>query len=240
MEGLERVALRPDLHVLADVHECGHVRMARSQRPGHHRTHVGSRHREGRRVAGVPVILVAGVKDEAQVSQTVTPDQGGPVHHPGQAVQAAGELDAVHHRVDGGKGAQHPFRLETRFERGVALGIEGLGLRHAPGHPEQNHGVGPGRQGRRRQEPRLRSSPGRQSRGGELEESPAIEAFRRVWTQVPHGGFSALPDRSGSPLMLRTPPAASQAHGMLVWSWLWSWRPWWNTAWSSDPPTKAW
>ena len=34
MEGLERVALRPDLHVLPDVHECGHVRMARPQRPG--------------------------------------------------------------------------------------------------------------------------------------------------------------------------------------------------------------
>ena len=211
VEGLERVALRTDLHVLPDVHEGGHVRTPGTQRASHHRPQVGSRHREGRRITGVPVILVAGVEDEPQVSQTVTANQGGPIHHLGQAVEAAGELDAVHHRVDGGKRAQHPFRLDARFERGVVLGVEGFGLSHASGHPEQNHGVGPSRQGWCRQKPWLRASPSRQGSGGKLEKPSSTQTVGTGWPGYPHGVFSASPDRSDSAPMLRIPPVGSQA-----------------------------
>ena len=33
-------------------------------------------------------------------------------------------------------------QAQARFERRVLLGIESLGLRHAAGHPQQDHGVG--------------------------------------------------------------------------------------------------
>ncbi len=43
------------------------------------------------------------------------------------------------------EGAQHAFGLHPGFEGRVALGVEGFGLGHAAGHPEDDDGVGGGR-----------------------------------------------------------------------------------------------
>ena len=69
-------------------------------------------------------------------------DQRAAVHDFGDALQARGELDVVDRGVDRREGAQHPLRLQAGFERRVALRIEGFGLGHAAGHPEQDEAVG--------------------------------------------------------------------------------------------------
>ena len=71
-------------------------------------------------------------------------DQRAAIHHARDAFQALRELDVVDRGVDRREGAEHLLGADARRERRVALRIEGLGLRHAAGHPQHDDGVGRG------------------------------------------------------------------------------------------------
>ena len=107
-----------------------------------------------RHVAGVPVVLMARVEDEAEVGGLEGADQRAAVHDLGDAFQALRDFDVVDGGVDGGEGAEDAFGADAGLEGGVAFGVEGFGLRHAAGHPEDDDGVGCGGRGsaRRRSE----------------------------------------------------------------------------------------
>ena len=68
---LHRVAFAADFQVLADVDERRNLRIARPQRARDHRAHVRRGHRLRRRVAGVPVKLMARVQDESQIADAM-------------------------------------------------------------------------------------------------------------------------------------------------------------------------
>ena len=50
-------------------------------------------------------------------------------------------MDAIEDGGDRRKSREHFVALETGLVRGVTFGIEGFGLSHATGHPEQNDRV---------------------------------------------------------------------------------------------------
>ena len=76
-------------------------------------------------------------------------------------LQPLRELDVVDGRVDGRERAEHVARSARRRERRVALRIEGLGLRHAAGHPQHDDRVGGGLRRRRRDAARPAAARGR-------------------------------------------------------------------------------
>ena len=137
-----RGAFGADLQVLANRDEGGHRRILRSERPRDDRAEMGHRHRLRRDVAGVPVILVPRVKDEAQVRGGERADHRAAIDDLANPLETLSELDLIDGRVDGRKRAEDPLDRHARRERRVRLGIERLGLRHAAGHPEEDHGVG--------------------------------------------------------------------------------------------------
>ena len=95
-------------------------------------------------VASVPLKLVARVQNEAQVAGPVGADQRAAVQDARDLLQALRNLYAIHRGLDRRKRAQHAIRFQARFIGCVALGVEGFGLRHAAGHPQQDDGVGGG------------------------------------------------------------------------------------------------
>ena len=64
---LQRADLARALDRLADGDERRHVRVPRPERPRDHGADVRHRHRLRRDVAGVPVVLVPRVQDEAEI-----------------------------------------------------------------------------------------------------------------------------------------------------------------------------
>ena len=82
---------------------AGTVGIARSERFGYHRAQVRHGERLRRDVAGVPVILMPGVQNEAKVGRLEGADEGAAVHYVCYALEALGDLDVVHRGVDRGK-----------------------------------------------------------------------------------------------------------------------------------------
>lgn len=66
-----------------------------------------------RRVAGVPLILVARVQDETKIAGGVAADQRASIHDAGNSLQPLRELDVVDRRVDGRKRAEHLIRPQA-------------------------------------------------------------------------------------------------------------------------------
>ena len=129
---------------LADVDKCRNRRVLRSANLGDPRPDVRGGHGLRRNVPGVPVVLVTGVEDITQVGNDVRADQGPSVQDLGDMLQPLGDFHAVEHRVDRGEGAEDLLRRDADLERGVPLGIEGFGRRHAAGQPDQDERVGGG------------------------------------------------------------------------------------------------
>ena len=132
------------VQALADVDERGHGRVARAERAADDRADVRGGDGLWGGVAGVPVILVARVQDEPQVGRDRRADERRAVHDLGDVFEALRELDVVDDGVDGRESAEDLRGREAGFEGGVFLGVEGLRVRHAAGHPEDDDAVGGG------------------------------------------------------------------------------------------------
>ena len=98
----------------------------------------------GRDVSGMPMVLMAGMKDRAQIRLKSRADERSAVHDLGYVFQAFGDLQPVHVGVDRGKGAEDLAHVQAHLERMVALRIEGVGRGHPSGQPNQDAGVGLG------------------------------------------------------------------------------------------------
>jgi hypothetical protein len=85
---------------LPDVDEGGHRGIPRPERPRHDGADVRGRHGLRRRVAGVPLILMSRVENEAKVTGRVGPDECPAVDHARQPLETLREPDAVNGRVD--------------------------------------------------------------------------------------------------------------------------------------------
>ena len=127
MEGLQFLAF-PQVEPLANVDKGRHGGVAGPERPGNDRADVGRGDRLRGRVARVPLVLMARMLNETEIARSIGADQRGAVHHAGDVLQAGGELDTVHHRVDLREGAQYRPGFEARRKRSIALRIEGLGV----------------------------------------------------------------------------------------------------------------
>ncbi len=143
-EGLQLLDFAVPFEPLADVDERRDRRVLRPADLGDPRADVRRGHGLRRDVPGVPVVLVPRVEDVPQVGNDVRADQGAPVQDLGDVFQPLGDLHAVEHRVDGGERAEDLLRRDADLERGVPLGIERFGRRHAAGQPEQDERVGGG------------------------------------------------------------------------------------------------
>ena len=80
MERLEFLALS-DVEPLTDVDERWHGRVARAKRARNHRTDVRGGDGLRRRVAGVPLLLVARMQNEPEVAGLVGADERAAIHH---------------------------------------------------------------------------------------------------------------------------------------------------------------
>ena len=103
----------------------------------------GAATRLRRHVAGVPVILMPRVQDEAQVAGLEGADERAVVHHPGD-VAAAPPRCAGRPRVVGmeRKVEWTAFGLHAALERRVFLGVPRFRGGLAAGHPQEDQGVG--------------------------------------------------------------------------------------------------
>ena len=142
MKRFERRDLARPFDGLTDGDEGRHVGVLRTERLRDHRAQMRHRHRLRRDVAGVPVILMPRVQDEPEIGGVEGSDDGTAIDHARDLLEALCEPDVVHRRRDAGERTQHLVDSHARLERRVALRIERLGLRHAAGHPQHDHGVG--------------------------------------------------------------------------------------------------
>ena len=133
-----------DVEPLADVDERRHRRVARAKRAGDHRADVRGGDGLRRRVAGVPLVLVARVQNEPEVAGLVGADERAAIHHRANFLEPLGQLDVIHRRVDRREGAEHLAGREAFLERRVALGVKRLGVGHTAAHPEDDHAIGGG------------------------------------------------------------------------------------------------
>ena len=98
---------------------------------------VGSRNGQGRDVSGMPMVLMAGMKDRAQIRLKSRSDERSAVHDLGYVFQAFGDLQPVHVGVNRGKGAEDLAHVQAHLERMVSRWIEGVGS----GHPRNQIGM---------------------------------------------------------------------------------------------------
>lgn len=133
-----------EIKSLADVDERRDGRISGAKRARDHRAKVRRGDSLGRGIAGVPLILMAGMKDEAQVAGGVRADQRRAIHHAGDVFKALGEFDIVDDGIDLREGAEDLVGFDAAFEGGVTFRIERFSVGHAAGHPENDDGVGRG------------------------------------------------------------------------------------------------
>ncbi len=147
VKGFERGAFGADFEILADGDEGRHGGVAGAEGFGDHGADVG--HGDGlrRNVAGVPVVLMAGVKDEAEVGGLEGADDRAAIDDFADALEAGGKLDGIDGGIDLREGAEDLIGADARGERRVAFGIPGFGLRHTTGHPDDDDGIGGGGRG---------------------------------------------------------------------------------------------
>jgi len=84
------------------------------------------RHGLGRDVTGMPVVLMAGMQDAAEIGLDGGPDQGRAIHYRGNSFQPFTDLQTIDGCRDRGKGAQHVSDFEPLLERQIAFRIEGV------------------------------------------------------------------------------------------------------------------
>ena len=144
--GGERFQFLPFTQIkpLADVDERRHRVVEGPQRLGDHRADVRGRRALRRSVTGVPLILMPRMEDKAEIARGVGADQGAAIHHPGQFLQALGELDSIDDRRNRRKRAENGRGLHPLLVGNIALGVKRLGRGHAAGHPEDDQPVGGG------------------------------------------------------------------------------------------------
>ena len=131
----------PEVETLPDVNERRHRRIERAAGARDPRAEVRCRHRLRRHVARVPVELVPRVQDKPEVRRLHPAHERPAVHHRREIFKARRKPDAINRRGNRGKRAQHFIRIEAGRVRGVALRVEGLGVRHTAAHPEDDHAV---------------------------------------------------------------------------------------------------
>src|SRR5439155_21950132 len=124
-----------NLHVLPDRDEWRNRRVLRSEGLRNHRTDVGHRNRLRRNVAGMPMVLMPRVEDEAEIGSLEAADDRSSIDYACDALEALRDLDVIDRGVNARKGAQNPFGSDTGLERRVSLRIERFGLCHAAGQP---------------------------------------------------------------------------------------------------------
>ena len=139
---LERADLSRALDGLPDGDEGRDVRVPRAEGSRDDGADVRHRHRLRRDIAGVPVILMPRVQDEAEIGGVERADDRSAVDDAADLFQPLRELDVVDGGVDRRERAQHVLDVHARLERRIALRIERFGLRHAAGHPENDHRIG--------------------------------------------------------------------------------------------------
>ena len=144
MERLQRADLPSAFDRLPDGDKRRHVRVPGTERARDDRANVRHRLRLRRDVAGVPVILVARVQDEAEVRGREAADDRALVHDARDVLEPLRELDVVHVGVDARKRAQHVLDRHARGKRRIALRVERLRAGHAARHPEHDDRVGGG------------------------------------------------------------------------------------------------
>src|SRR5205085_8285192 len=93
-------------------------------------------------VTSVPMILVSRMQNEAEIRALKCADYRASVDNASNALQALRELDVIDRGIDSREGAQYFFGAHAGFERSVSLRVEGLCLRHATRHPQNDHRVG--------------------------------------------------------------------------------------------------
>src|ERR1051326_531398 len=81
------------------------------------------------------------MEDKAEVARSIGSNERGAIHDARNVLQSLGQFDVVNGRVDVRECAQDLLRLKARLKWRVSLWIEGLGMGHAAGHPENNHRV---------------------------------------------------------------------------------------------------
>jgi len=140
VEGFEFLTFA-EIEALTDIDECGNSGMPRPERSGNHGADMGRGDCLRRGIAGMPLILVAGMKNETEISGGVGADERGAIHHAGDIFEALSKFDVIDVRVDLRKGGEDLIGFETGFERGVAFGIESFGMGHAASHPQDDDGV---------------------------------------------------------------------------------------------------
>ena len=91
-----------------------------------------------RDVAGVPVILVTGVQDAAEVRLNDGPNQGATIHDFGDVLQSLADLDSFNGCWDRRKRAQHIVDGHAIFKRSIAFGVKRVRGSHAATHPQQD------------------------------------------------------------------------------------------------------
>ena len=93
--------------------KAGIAGIARPERARHDGADVRRRNRLRRRVSRVPLVLMPGMQDEAEVAGGVAADDRAAIDDATDALEALRELDVVDGRVDGGKRAQAPGRARA-------------------------------------------------------------------------------------------------------------------------------
>src|SRR5947209_7906472 len=143
---MERFELFAFAHIetLADINERRHGGIERTQSAGDNRAEMRRSHCLWRRVAGMPLVLMAGVEDEAEVAGGIGADQGAAIHDGSDFFETLSEFDVVDRGIDRRERAEKSARRHAFLERSVTLWIEGFGVSHAAAHPEDNYRIGSG------------------------------------------------------------------------------------------------
>ena len=139
---LERADLARALDGLPDGDEGRDVRVPGTEGSRDDGADVRHRHRLRRDIAGVPVVLVPRVQDEAEIGGVERAYDRSAVDDAADLFQPLRELDVVDGGVDRRERAQHVLDVHARLERRIALRIERFRLRHAAGHPQNDDRVG--------------------------------------------------------------------------------------------------
>src|SRR5439155_15562586 len=125
-----------EIEALADVDEGRHSRVQRAERAGDDGADVRRGYGLGRCVSGVPLILMARVKNETEVPGRVTANQGSAVHHARNFFQPGGEFDVIDSGINRRESAAQLGGFHAALEWRVVFRIERFRVRHAAGQPE--------------------------------------------------------------------------------------------------------
>ena len=147
-----------------------------------------------RHVAGMPVILVARVEDEAEVAGLEGLDERAVVHDLGDVGHPFGDLQSVHAGGDGLEGGVDGLGFHALLEGRVLLHVPDFGGRLSAGHPEDDDRIGGGLELRRLVGAEMRAEQGGGRCGGAGAEEVAAGGDIRIHGHIflisaPNTGF---------------------------------------------------